>query len=190
MMKKKVWKIVLVCVLALILLVGAVVGGFMIYSANFRVPEPARQVENNTGLVQAVGRGLYDADGNLLQLVGVNAGQILLQEGWMSPFAIEPLKNADGSYVKDDGGNMQYPEFTEEDYRAALASNPNLVGYDLDELMAYYWECFFTEEDFRIIKEDLGLNCIRLPFFYLNILNEDYSRKDEEVAFGYLDWFV
>ena len=106
-MKKKVWKIVLVCVLALILLVGAVVGGFMIYSANFRVPEPARQVENNTGLVQAVGRGLYDADGNLLQLVGVNAGQILLQEGWMSPFAIEPLKNADGSYVKDDGGNIQ-----------------------------------------------------------------------------------
>lgn len=189
-MKKKVIKIVLASVLALVLLVGGVFGGFMIYSANYRVEAPAATAENNTGLVQAVGRGLYDADGNLLQLVGVNAGQILLQESWMSPFAIEPLKNADGSYVKDDGGNMQYPEFTEEDYRAALAGNPNLAGFDLDELMQYYWECFFTEEDFRIIKEDLGLNCIRLPFFYLNILNEDYSRKTEAEAFGYLDWFV
>ena len=43
-MKKKIWKIVLVSVLALVVLLGAVVGGFMIYSANFRVPEPARQV--------------------------------------------------------------------------------------------------------------------------------------------------
>ena len=189
-MKKKTWKIVLISVLAVVVLLGGVIGGFMIYSANFRVPEPAQKVENTTGLVQAVGRGLYDAEGNYLHLVGVNAGQILLQEGWMSPFAIEPMKNEDGSYVKDGDGNMQYPEFTEEDYREALASNPNLAGYDLDELMAYYWECFFTEEDFRIIKEALGLNCIRLPFFYLNILNEDLSRKDEVVAFRYLDWFM
>ena len=187
---KKVWKIVLAAVLALVVLLGAAAGGLMLYSANFKVPQPAQKVENNTGLVQAVGRGLYDADGNYLQLVGVNAGQILLQEGWMSPFAIEPLKNEDGSYVKDDGDNIQYPPFTEEDYRAALAANPNLAGYDLDELMAYYWECFFTEEDFRIIKEDLELNCIRLPFYYLNILNEDYSRKPQEAAFGYLDWFL
>lgn len=189
-MKKKVWKIVLITVLAVVVLVGGVAGSLMIYSANFEVPTPVEKVENTTGLVQAVGRGLYDAQGNYLHLVGVNAGQILLQEGWMSPFAIEPLKNADGSYVKDDGDNIQYPPFTEEDYRAALASNPNLAGCDLDELMAYYWECFFTEEDFRIIKEDLGLNCIRLPFYYLNILNEDYSRKPQEVAFGYLDWFM
>ena len=189
-MKKKIWKIVLLSMLAVGVLLGVVIGGFMIYSANFRVPEPAQQVENTTGLVQAVGRGLYDAEGNYLHLVGVNAGQILLQEGWMSPFAIEPLKNEDGSYVKDADGNMQYPEFTEEEYRRALASNPNLAGYDLDALMAYFWECFFVEEDFRIIKEDLGLNCIRLPFYYLNILNEDLTRKEETVAFGYLDWFL
>ena len=189
-MKKRRWKIVLAVLLAAVLLVGGTVGGLMLYSANFKVPAPAQKVENTTGLVQAVGRGLYDAQGNYLQLVGVNAGQILLQEGWMSPFAIEPLKNKDGSYVKDDGDNIQYPPFTEEDYRAALAANPNLAGYEPEELMAYYWECFFTEEDFRIIKEDLELNCIRLPFYYLNILHEDLTRKAEEEAFGYLDWFV
>ena len=50
-MKKKVIKIVLASVLALVLLIGGTVGGFMIYSANYRVPEPARQVENNTRIL-------------------------------------------------------------------------------------------------------------------------------------------
>ena len=108
----------------------------------------------------------------------------------MSPFALEPLTNEDGSYVKDADGNIQYPEFTEEEFRAGLKSNPNLADYDLDELMEYYWSCFFTEEDFRIIKEDLQLNTIRLPIYYLNILNEDLSLKSEEDAFAYIDWFV
>ena len=189
-MKKKTWKIIGICALAFFVVLGAVVGGLMWYSAGYEVPEQADDAINKTGLVQAVGRSLYDAEGNELRLVGVNAAQILLQEGWMSPFAIEPLKNEDGSYVKDGDDNIQYPEFTEEEFRAGLASNPNLAGYDLDELMRYYWDCFFTEEDFRIIKEELGLNCIRLPFFYLNVLNEDLSRKDEAEAFAYLDWFV
>jgi len=189
-MKKKVWKIVGISCLALVLLFGAVAGGLMIYSANYKVPQQAATIPNDTGLVQAFGRSLYDAGGNALQLVGINAGQILLQEGWMSPFALEPLKNEDGTYVKDADGNIQYPEFTEEEFRAGLAANSNLQGYPLDELMEYYWHCFFTEEDFRIIKEDLGMNTIRLPFYYLNILNEDLSLKRENVAFDYLDWFI
>ncbi len=189
-MKRKTWKILLISVLAVLVLVGGVVGGLMLYSANYEVPEPEADVSNNTGLVQAQGRSLYDADGNALQLVGVNAGQILLQEGWMSPFSLEPMKNEDGSYVKDADGNIQYPDFAEEDFRAGLAANPNLVGYDLEALMRYYWDCFFQESDFRFIKEELGMNCIRLPFYYLNILNEDLSRKEEAEAFAYLDWFV
>lgn len=108
----------------------------------------------------------------------------------MSPFALEPLKNTDGSYVKDADGNIQYPEFTEEEFRAGLKSNPNLVDYDVEALLSYYYSCFFTEEDFRIIKEELGLNTVRLPFYYLNILNEDLTRKEETAAFAYLDWFV
>lgn len=189
-MKKKVWKIVGISALSLVVLVGAVVGVLMIHSAGFEVEPPEENIVNQTGLVQAIGRSLYDAQGNALQLVGVNAGQLLLQEGWMSPFAIEPKKNEDGSYVKDDGGNIQYPDFSEEDFRAGLAANPNLADYDLEELMAVYWQCFFTEEDFRIIKEDLGMNTIRLPFYYKNILNDDLSRKEEEKAFAYLDWFI
>ena len=175
------------CVVGLVILA---VGGLLLYSGLYSVPEQAERIENNTGLVQASGRSLYDPAGNALQLKGINAGQILLQEGWMSPFALEPEKNEDGSYVTDGDGNLQYPEFTEEEFREGLEANPNLQSYDPEELMEYYYSCFFTEEDFRIIKEDLGLNTIRLPFYYLNILNEDLTLKPEDEAFAYLDWFM
>ena len=189
-MAKRILKISLLSLLAILVLAGAVVGGLMLYSVTYSIPEQAASIRNETGLVQAHGRSLYDAAGNPLQLIGVNAGQLLLQEGWMSPFALEPLKNEDGSYVKDGDGNIQYPEFSEEQFRTGIASNPNLKDHSFEELMRIYRNCFFTEEDFRIIKEDLGLNTIRLPFYYLNILNEDLSRKSEAEAFAFLDWFV
>ena len=63
----------------------------VIYSKTYKTPKQAETIENTTGLVQAHKRALYDAEGNILQLKGINAGQILLQEGWMSPFATEPL---------------------------------------------------------------------------------------------------
>ncbi len=187
---KKALKITLIVLLSVILLVGLAAGGLLLYSKSYSIPDQDATIENTTGLVQAHGRSLYDANGNAIQLKGINAGQILLQEGWMSPFSLEPLKNEDGSYVKDGDGNIQYPEFTEKQFREGLSSNPNLKDHDLDELMQYYWSCFFTEEDFRIIKEDLGLNAIRLPFYWANILNDDYSLKSEEDAFSYIDWFV
>ncbi len=187
---KKALKIVLCVVLALVVLLAAFAGGMVLYSKNYSPKAQLPTIINETSLVQAYGKSLYDAEGNRLQLKGINAGQILLQEGWMSPFALEPLKNEDGSYVKDGDGNIQYPEFTEEEFRAALWANPNLSDHALDDLLKLYWDCFFTEEDFRIIKEELGFNTIRLPFYYLNVLNEDLSQKNEEDAFSYLDWFV
>ena len=187
---KRVLKTVLFTILILVLILAAVAAAMLIHSANYEIPPQAATIENDTGLIQASGRSLYDAAGNRIQLIGINAGQILLQEGWMSPFALEPMKNADGSYVKDGGDNIQYPEFTEEEFRAALKANPNLQDVPMQELLSYYYSCFFTEEDFRIIKEELGLNTIRLPFYYLNILNGNLSLKEEDEAFAYLDWFV
>ena len=187
---KKAIKLILYFLFAVLLLLGAFLGVVYVYSSNYTIPEQASSMDNDTGLVQTYGRSLYDAQGQPLQLRGVNAGQILLQEGWMSPFALEPLKNEDGSYVKDGGGNLQYPEFSEEQFRSGIQSNPNLNTYDMEELMRLYWDSFFTEEDFRIIKEDLQMNAIRLPFYYLNILNEDLTLKDEQQAFAYLDWFI
>lgn len=187
---KKLLKNILFTICTLLLAVVIFIDCFVVYSQNYTYEEKISKIENTTGLVQASGKSLYDANGNQLVLRGVNAGQILLQEGWMSPFALEPLKNEDGSYVKDADGNIQYPEFTEEEFREGIKSNPNLNTYDMEELMKIYWDAFFTEEDFRIIKEDLQMNVIRLPFYYLNILNDDLTLKEEEAAFAYLDWFV
>lgn len=187
---KRVLKTGLFTILAVVLVLTIGIGSLYIYSSTYTIPAQDTAIKNGSGLVQAHGRSLYDPEGNQLRLTGINAGQILLQEGWMSPFALEPLKNEDGAYVKDADGNLQYPEFTEEEFRAGLKANPNLAGYDLDTMVEYYRSCFFTEEDFRIIKEDLGLNTIRLPFYYLNILGEDLTRKNEREAFTYLDWFI
>ena len=187
---KRVLKIFLCVLLALAVLLGGAVGGLLAWSANYTVPEQAASIENDTGLVQASGRALYDAQGNKLQIMGINVSQLLLQEGWMSPFALEPEKNEDGSFLKDADGNIQYPEFTEDEFRAGLKSNPNLQEYELEELLALYRSCFLTEEDFRIIREELQMNAIRLPFYYLDILNEDLTLKSEEEAFSYLDWFM
>ncbi len=186
----KVLKIVGITLLVILAIALLAVGAMLLYSKNYKIPEQDAKIENNTGLIQAHNRSLYDAAGNQIQLTGINAGQILLQEGWMGPFYTEALMNEDGSYVKDDGGNIQYPEFTEEEFRQAIKENPNLNTYDIEEIMKIYWDCFFTEEDFRIIKEELKMNVIRLPFYYLNILNEDLSLKSEEDAFAYLDWFM
>jgi vancomycin permeability regulator SanA len=111
---KRALKIALWVILAVVVLVVAFAGSMVLYSKNYAPEAQPETAANETGLVQAYGKSLYDAAGNRLQLKGINAGQILLQEGWMSPFALEPLKNEDGSYVKDADGNIQYPEFTEE----------------------------------------------------------------------------
>ena len=187
---KKTLKRILLGTSCFVLALALIAGGFVLYSNLYKVPAQSPSIVNTTGLIQASGRSLYNAQGNRIQLRGINAGQILLQEGWMSPFALEPEKNKDGSYVKDADGNIQYPEFSEEEFRTALAENPNLAGHDPEELMAYYRECFFTEADFHFIREELGFNVIRLPFYWRNLLNDDLSRKAEETAFSYLDWFV
>jgi aryl-phospho-beta-D-glucosidase BglC (GH1 family) len=190
MKKTKLRKRILLLTLIPLLIIAIGIGCLWIYSSTYTIPEQAASIENTTGLVQAHGRSLYTADGKAIQLKGINAGQILVQEGWMGPFALEPLKNEDGSYVKDGDNNIQYPEFTEEEFRTALAANPNLAGHNVEELLQYYWKCFFTEEDFRIIKEELGMNVIRLPFYWQNLLYEDMTLRGEPEAFAYLDWFI
>ena len=108
-MAKRILKITGFVLLALILLLAITVGWLYIYSKNYSIPPQAESIENDTGLIQAHGRTLYDANGKPIQLKGINAGQILLQEGWMSPFALEPSKHADGSFVTDADGNLQSP---------------------------------------------------------------------------------
>ena len=192
--KKKVIIAVLASVLSLFVILGATIGGFVLYSKAYSVKKGSTTSKNQNGLIMQGHedqdrRSLYDKNGNKIVLRGVNAGNILLQEGWMSPFALEPKDDKNGDLVKDKDGNLSYPEFTQEDFLSALDMNPNLKD-SKDELLDSYYKTFFSEDDFRIVKEELKFNCIRLPFYWRNILNDDYSRKEESVAFSYLDWFL
>ena len=136
--------------------------------------DAAPTAENGTGLVQAVGQGFYDADGNELVLRGVNCGTTFITEGWLAPYCIaEPV-------------NGEYPELCEEDFQKGLRSNPNLTEAQIGELLDIYYTSWFTREDVKNIRE-LGMNCLRIPFYYTMILNEDFSRRNETEAFRYLD---
>ena len=168
---------------------GITISAAAIYSANYKIPEQEEKITNTTGLVQAKNRSLYDVNGDKIILEGVNFGNIFLQEGWLSPFALEPLKNNDGSYKKDKDGNIEYPEFAEEDFRNGLLSNPNCGEENFDTWFNYFFNCWVNESDYKLLKE-LNLNAIRLPIYWRNLLNDDFSRKDETTAFKYIDKII
>lgn len=176
----------------LILIVATpIVPLIMLYNHTIRYtcPPQAEKIENTTGLVQAHDRSLYDPNGNKLRLEGMNFGNIFLQEGWLGPFAEEPLKNPDGTYVKDSENNIQYPEFTEEDFREGLYANPNCGKENFNEWFDYYFHCWVNDSDYDVLNE-LDLNTIRLPVYWRNFLNDDFTRKDETEAFYYIDQIV
>ena len=113
--------------------------------------------------LKAVGKNLRDDHGNgdLVQLKGTNVGGYLLQEFWMTV----------GSYTEN--------VTAEEDVYRVLTER-----FGKDEamrLIRLYQENFFTEEDFDYCRE-LGMNCLRLPFWYRNIVDENGE--------PYEDWFV
>ena len=64
--------------LAILLILAAVIGWLFWDSQNYEIPEQKEEIHNNTGLIQAYGRSLYDANGDQILLRGVNAGNILL----------------------------------------------------------------------------------------------------------------
>lgn len=188
--KHKKAKIVLITLGSLIIITSVTVLGLFAYSWNYKIPVQAEKIEpTGTNLISTQNRSLYDKNGNIIKLNGINAGNILLQEGWMSPFDLEPKKDKNGNLIKDKDGNLSYDEFSEEMFLDALNKNENLKDHQ-EELKEYYYKSFFDEEDFKIIKNDLGLNTIRLPFYWRNILNDDFTRKEESVAFNYLNWFL
>ena len=78
---KKIFKRILIGLGIAVLAVALFALFAVIRSKTYAIPEQAASIENATGLVQAHGRSLYDAKGQPLQLKGINAGQVLLQEG-------------------------------------------------------------------------------------------------------------
>lgn len=190
------WKILLI-VLGVIIVVPLAFVGITTAISKGRGDRTTKDatIENDTGLVQQKGSSLYDKDGNRLILRGVNAGGMLVTEGWMVPYSAGESTNSDGSIKYDSDGMPVYPTLTQEEALAAFEANPNLTDEQRKTLVDTYRANWFSEEDFDFVKNNLGMNAIRLPFYYRDILDESddgqtFTRKSEDEAFEYFDWFA
>ena len=104
--------------------------------------------------------------GDVVLLRGVNLGGWLLHEPWMSPM--------DASGLKDDGAAR---DVLTRRFGAAMR----------DELIASYQDTYMTERDLDLIAAQ-RFNVVRLPFWYLNLQEEDGTWRAD--AFRRIDWLV
>lgn len=124
------------------------------------------QLENKDFL-KTDGTKVKNTEGQEIILRGTNAGGWLLQEFWMCP--TEQTENVS---CQKEMIQVLKERFGEE---------------KAEELLDVYEDNFWTEADFDNCR-DLGMNVIRLPFTYMNFLDDNGELKDD--AFERVDWFV
>ncbi|MBS4178722.1 chitobiase/beta-hexosaminidase C-terminal domain-containing protein [Lederbergia citrea] len=121
--------------------------------------------KNSTPFLKTDGKKMRDhyGAGNEVVLRGTNAGGWLVMEGWMSPTNAPDQKTSLETLTARFGEKTAW------------------------ELINLYQDNYWVESDFDNIKEE-GMNVVRLPFSYFEMLNDDGSLKP--TAFDRLDWFI
>lgn len=143
---------------------------FLVLSSSGRNKKRPAKIENPGGFVQAGGQNLYDEEGNLLLLKGVNLGNWFVQEYWMAV---------------SDVGDYDTGVYTQQRALEAMRGNPNLTDTQMEELDQLYLDTYIQESDFEQIA-DLGMNCVRVNFTYRNLTDDEGNWKEN--AFDKLDW--
>lgn len=193
---KKIKRVIIVVssiILSIFLITGVLALSAFNYGRNTasKLPKHQNVTHYEMETIKAIGKGLYDKNGNYIQLKGVNFGNWLIQEGWMSVNSIGVKKNEDGSYNANSEGVIDgYYEVYQEEFDDALKNNPNLTDNQIEELMDVYYKSYCQEEDFINIK-NIGFNMIRLPMYYRNFMegsNDNLTMKEN--AFELVDWFL
>lgn len=116
---------------------------------------------------------LVNEDGEKIVLNGVNIGNWLLWETWMG-------------FV---------PEYTEDwaHYDTLEVLTERFGEEKTAEIEKTFMDNFITEDDIAQI-EKLGFNCVRVPFWYRNFMNEDGSwlttNHNNNPGFQRLDWLI
>ena len=119
---------IIIIVGSITLLLGGVFGGHYLYSENYKINVPDKiTLEKPTKTLTTKGRGIYDTDGNKVVLNGINYGNWLIQEEWMSVNSIGPTRDEQGNLSIKDGVVNSYLEMTQEDLDLAFENNPNLT---------------------------------------------------------------
>ena len=116
--------------------------------------------------LHARGTALVDPAGHAVRLRGVNLGSWLLIEPWMAP--------VDRKTVHDEYG-----------LRQTLADR--FGQPTADRLVDAYEDAWITADDLDRLR-GLGLNAVRVPFWYRTVEAEDGTWRPD--AFRRLDWVV
>lgn len=181
---------------ALIVCIAAVYANLYVSSKSADdIPESVELVPNEYGTVVAVGRGLYDSNGERFDIKGINFGNLFIAEGWMTVNSLGALYNKDGSFVRvnDQGIVEEYEEIYQEELDAVLAERVERGDFTEEELNALldaFFYAYCTEADFQLIS-DTGMNTIRLPMYYRNFMEgTDEALTMRADAFEKLDYFL
>lgn len=136
---------------------------------------PNNNAESDSlSFVHTEGKDIIDLNGEKLTIKGVNIGNWLVPEGWMGVIDI------DGQNDEIDGEKLTYKKMI-----SALLNNPNNFNQaDILKILDAYYENWFNEYDVKFIK-DAGFNCIRLPFGYFNLADDDGNIFDD--GFKWID---
>ncbi|MCJ8008363.1 chitobiase/beta-hexosaminidase C-terminal domain-containing protein [Lederbergia wuyishanensis] len=121
--------------------------------------------KNPTAFLKTDGKKMRNnyGSGDEVILRGTNAGGWLVMESWMSPTNSPDQKTTIKTLTDRFGEKTAW------------------------ELIKLYQDNYWTEVDFDNIKE-AGMNTVRLPFSYFEMLNGDGSLK--ATAFDRMDWFI
>ena len=195
-------KKVLITIVAILLVIAIGVGVLAIVANNYisnqssdDIPDSVEIEANELKTITAVGRGLYDENGDRFEIKGINFGNLFIAEGWMTVNSIGAAYNDDGSFVSvnKEGVVEEYEEIYQEEMDAILAervAKGDFTQEQLDELLDAFFYAYCTEADFKLIS-DTGLNTIRLPMYYRNFMegsDEALTMRDD--AFEKLDYFL
>lgn len=135
------------------------------------VTEPAPLTDAERMLSVGKGGYIYNGLGEEVVLRGINLGGWMLQETWMCP-VIGSECNLDSITLLESRG------FTDQQIKT---------------LFMTYADNFITEWDIKAIAS-MGMNCVRLPFWYRNFMDENlnfYSENpDDNPGFQLIDRLV
>ncbi len=195
---KKILKRIALSLLSVVavVLIGALlfVGWGHIYRETYThtVPATIRRTyaDGEHRTITAHGKALYDEEGNLFEIKGVNFGNLLITEGWMTVNSVGAKMNEDGSFVKvnEQGIVEEYEEIYQEELDALLAER--FTPAQIEALNDAYFYSYCTEQDFINIKE-IGFNTIRLPMYYRNFMEgPDDALTMRADAFEKVDYFL
>lgn len=159
------------------LVIGAVLSASMVLSNMMPAFSTAESRSREVKAAEITSSDFLKADGKLIRknggtgevvyLRGTNAGGYLVQEFWMCA-----TQYSSGVNCEMDIYQTLTNRFGEAKMR---------------ELVNLYQDNYWTEQDFDNCAA-MGVNCIRLPIWYMNLV--DFNGNMLDNAFDRIDWFV